>query len=222
MSARVPGVGFAVATAFAMIAFQVGAKATRDALFLSSFPVSSLPMMTVASAMVSLGDDACAGRAGARAVRARAAGPARVHRQRHAVPRRMAARPAWPEGAAIAVYLHYGALGALLVSGFWAFLNERLDPRAAKRTIGRVTAGGTVGGLAGGLLAERVGASLPVATMLPLLGLLHLACAAYFVVRLRRALPPLPAADETAASEAFTETPAAERGARRRRVGHRA
>ena len=33
-----------------MIAFQVGGKATRDALFLSNFPVTALPGMLIASA----------------------------------------------------------------------------------------------------------------------------------------------------------------------------
>lgn len=37
-----------------MIAQQVAGKATRDALFLSNFPVSSLPVMLIAAAMTSI------------------------------------------------------------------------------------------------------------------------------------------------------------------------
>ncbi|HSQ59712.1 MAG TPA: hypothetical protein VLT84_04690 [Acidobacteriota bacterium] len=189
MIPRVPGAGLAAATAFAMIAYQVGAKATRDALFLSSFPVSALPLMTITAAIVSIAMAFAAARALSRF------GPERV------IPIGFAAsailllgewalvRP-WPRGAAVAVYLHYAGLGALLISGFWAFLNERFDPRTAKRAIGRVAAGGTVGGLAGGILAERVGSTLDVAAMLPFLSALHVAASA-LVWRLRRAAPPL-------------------------------
>src|SRR5262249_42958134 len=44
----------ATVSAGAMIAFQVAGKATRRALFLSSFPVTALPAMLAASAMVSI------------------------------------------------------------------------------------------------------------------------------------------------------------------------
>jgi MFS family permease len=172
-----------------MIAYQVGAKATRDALFLSSYPVSALPLMTITAAIVSIAMAFAAARALSRF------GPERV------IPIGFAAsallllgewaivRP-WPRFAAVAVYLHYAGLGALLISGFWAFLNERFDPRTAKRAIGRVAAGGTLGGLAGGILAERVGSTFDVGTMLPFLSALHVAAAA-LVWRLRRAAPSL-------------------------------
>src|SRR5689334_25401138 len=48
------GTGLAIATALAMIAYQVAAKATRDALFLSSFSAAALPAMTIASATLSV------------------------------------------------------------------------------------------------------------------------------------------------------------------------
>lgn len=184
------GTGLAAATALVMIAYQVGAKATRDALFLSSFPASALPAMTIASALLSIAMAFAAARALTRY------GPARV------IPLGFGGSAllllgewtlvgAWPRGGAIAVYLHYGALGALLISGFWAFLNERFDPRSAKRAIGRIGAGGTVGGLLGGLLAERVGSVSSVATMLPVLAALHAVCA-LLVRRLHRVPPAEP------------------------------
>ena len=186
--ASLPGTGIAVATALAMIAYQVAGKATRDALFLSSFPVSALPAMTVASATFSVAMAFAASKALSRL------GPARV------VPLGFAGsallllvewllQASWPRQVAVALYLHFGALGALLVSGFWSFLNERYDPRSAKRALGRVAAGGTVGGLVGGLLADRVGSAFTVATMLPILAAIHAACAA-LAARLRASAPP--------------------------------
>jgi AAA family ATP:ADP antiporter len=80
--------------------------------------------------------------------------------------------------AAVLVYLHFTGLGAVLVSGFWAIVNERFDPRSARRTIGWITAGGSLGSLLGGLLPDRVGASLSLTAMLPTLAGLHLLAAA--------------------------------------------
>ncbi|HEU4724791.1 MAG TPA: MFS transporter [Candidatus Eisenbacteria bacterium] len=185
-----PGTGIAVATAVAMIAYQVAAKATRDTLFLTSFPVSLLPAMTVASAVVSILMVFVAARALARF------GPENV------IPIGFAGSAilivvqwvlahAFPSAVAVAFYLHYGGLGALLISGFWAFLNERFDPRAAKRALGRIAAGGTVGGLVGGVLADRVGTMFNVSTMLPILAAIHALCAT-LVFRLRE--PSSPAA----------------------------
>lgn len=186
--ASLPGAGIAVATALAMIAYQVAGKATRDALFLSSFPVSALPAMTIASAILSVAMAFVASKALLRF------GPGRV------IPFGFAGsaiglvvewllQSSWPRPVAVAVYLHYGALGALLVSGFWSFLNERYDPRTAKRALGRVAAGGTVGGLLGGFLADRVGSLLTVAAMLPILAVIHATCAA-LAARLRASAPP--------------------------------
>lgn len=55
------------------------------------------------------------------------------------------------------VYLHFAAVGSLLISGFWSLINERFDPRSAKKRITRIASGGTLGGLLGGLAVERSG-----------------------------------------------------------------
>ena len=91
--------------------------------------------------------------------------------------------------AAILVYLHLTGVGALLVSGFWAIVNERFDPSTARRTIGEITAGGSLGGLLGGLLPERVGAVLPLTAMLPILAGLQL-LAAGLVLGVEHGAPP--------------------------------
>ena len=166
----------ATATATAMIGYQMAAKATRDALFLSSFDVSALPAMVIASAVLSVALAFLASRA------MTAVGPARL------VPIVFASSAIlllvewgllaqFRRPVAVIVYLHYGGLGALLVSGFWSIVNERFDPRTAKKQVSRIGLGATIGGLLGGVLAERVGATLSMAAMLPILAGIHLLCA---------------------------------------------
>ncbi|HSB55642.1 MAG TPA: hypothetical protein VLD58_14880, partial [Gemmatimonadales bacterium] len=179
---------YAVVAAGLTVAFQLAGKATRDALFLSTFGVAALPRMLIASAIVSV-----AFTLGLTRVMART-GPGRL------VPRLFwlsgllllgewalsgPARPA----AAILFYLHFGGLGALLVSGFWALVNERFDPRSARGAIGRITTGASLGGLVGGILPERIGATLSLTTMLPVLALLHI-LAGILVLWLRRVTTP--------------------------------
>jgi ATP/ADP translocase len=166
-------------TAFTMIAHQVGGKAARDALFLSSFEVTALPYMIMGSAIFSV----IVALAVSRLMSVTA--PARL------MPAAFTASgllqlAEWalvlesPRMAAVAVYLHFGSLGAVLISGFWSVVNERFDPRSAKRQIGKIAGAGTFGGLVGGFLAERVAATLTIGTMLPVLAVLHLLCALAF------------------------------------------
>jgi ATP:ADP antiporter, AAA family len=173
-----------VAAATVIIAFQLAGKATRDALFLSTFGVAALPTMVIAAAVLSAVLSVLLAQVMARSR------PGRL------VPRLFGLSAAlliaeWilvgeaRRPAAVLVYLHFTALGAILVSGFWAIVNERFDPRTARRAIGRITAGGSVGGLLGGLLPERVGAALPLTAMLPILAALHL-LAAGLVLRVQR------------------------------------
>lgn len=183
----------ATAAATVIITFQLAGKATRDALFLSTFGVAALPPIVIAAAVLSAILAIALARVMGRT------GPARL------VPRLiglsavlllaewgLAAEARRP--AAILVYLHLTALGAILVSGFWAIVNERFDPRTARRAVGRIAAGGSIGGLLGGVLPERVGAALPLTAMLPILAGLHLVAAALVVV-VERGAPPLPQAD---------------------------
>jgi len=171
-----PAVAAAAAAGTVMIAFQIAGKATRDALFLSSFGVASLPAMVITAAVVSALVSVGLARVMARS------------RPSALVPRLFALSgllllAEWAlalqsrRPAAILLYFHFTALGALLVSGFWAIVNERFDPRTARRTIGHITAGGSVGGLVGGLLPERVGAMMSLLAMLPILAGLHLLAA---------------------------------------------
>lgn len=162
-------------TAAAIIGFQTAAKATRDALFLSTYPVAALPTMVIVSAIASVTLALFAAHFLTRL------GPARV------VPVAFGASGVllvgeWAlmaqsrELVAVLFYLHYGALGAVLISGFWSVINERFDPRTAKRVLGWIGAGGTLGGVVGGASAAQAANVMEVSTMLPILAGLHLAC----------------------------------------------
>jgi hypothetical protein len=159
----------------ALIAQQVVGKATRDALFLSAFHVSSLPLMMIGSAVAS----SLAVLAFSTAMGRRS--PARV------VPLALGAGTAlllaeWglsfvqPRLAAVAVYLHMAAFGATVVSGFWSLVNERFDPYLARRVMGRIGVGASLGGVAGGLLAWSSASLLPVPSMLALMAALNVIC----------------------------------------------
>jgi ATP:ADP antiporter, AAA family len=174
----------AIISAGAMIAFQVGGKATRDAVFLSIFPVTALPSMLIASSAVSIVAVLVASRListkGPAAIIPFAFGASSILLVAEWMAFAVASR-----AVATLLYLHMAGFGAILVSGFWSIVSELFDPRTAKAKIGRIAAGGTLGGLLGGVIAERTGALLSVTAMLPVLATLHLFCAI-----LNRALKP--------------------------------
>jgi len=193
----------AAVTAALMIAFQTAAKATRDALFLSTFPVETLPTMVIVAALLSLTLALASARLLTRL------GPARV------VPVAFGASavllvgewaltPASRELVAVVFYLHYAGLGAVLISGFWSVINERFDPRTAKRYLGRIAAGATVGGVGGGVLAAQAADLVAVPTMLALLAVLHLACGWLALLLARSARGPSLAAAPAAPRSGFS------------------
>jgi len=170
-----------------MIAFQTAGKATRDALFLSSFSVTALPRMVIGAALVSV----ALALLSTRLLTGR--GPARTVPVAFAVSAALlivewslvgSARPA----VAILFYLHYAALGGVLISAFWSQVNERFDPRTAKRHVGQIAAGASVGSMLGGLLTARVAATLSVQEMLPILAAMHVGCA-WLVLAVERGRP---------------------------------
>lgn len=173
-----------------MVAQQVGGRATRDAMFLTSFPVTSLPRMMIASAVLSIVLVLTTTRWFA------SVKPDRI------VPAAFGVSAAlmlalWglsfnaPALAAIGVFLHVAVLGPVLASAFWVVANERFDPRSARRDMGPIGAVGAIGGLAGGLAANRLAPFAGVAAMLPVLAVLHVVCA-FTVHRLAAANPARP------------------------------
>ena len=164
-------------TAAALIAQQVGGNAIRDGLFLSHFPVQSLPYFMGGAALLAIGGAQLSGRLLARV------GPVRL------VPVLFATNAAlfvvewmllgWQPRLAVAIlYMHSGVLGAIAISAFWSLLNERFDPHSAKPLMTRVAAAATFGGFIGGVSAERVVALLPEGMLLPLLALVGGVCVA--------------------------------------------
>lgn len=154
----------------------IAGKATRDALYLASLDVTSLPAMIVVTAAVSIGLVVLMSR-GLRRV-----SPGVF------VSRAFAANavlllvdwmltPSAPRAAAVLVYLQISGVGPLLGSGFWLIATERFDPHTARKRFGQITGAGTLGGLVGGLLAERVGAAFGMEATLPLLAAGSLYCA---------------------------------------------
>ncbi len=170
-------VRLAAVTGFAVVAAFVAGKAARDAMFLTSFQITLLPMFAAISAIVTIPLVLVVAR------RMTAAGPARL------VPIVYATSTAllvlewllsshFPHVAGAAAFLHLGAVGPILVSGFWSTVNERFDPRTAKRNIARIGLGATLGGIAGGLVAQGTAALLPTRSILLVVAVLQIACIA--------------------------------------------
>ena len=118
--------------AVAMIAHQVGIKATRDTLFLSSLGVDALPAMIAVASVVSILAVLLASRLVA------TYGPAVVVPTTFLVSAVMLLGEwrLWYQNASVGsvvLYLHVAALGSFLVSGFWSMINERFDPRTGKK-----------------------------------------------------------------------------------------
>jgi ATP:ADP antiporter, AAA family len=163
--------------AAALIAHQVAGKATRDALFLSSFTVETLPFAITISAAVSLVAVGVFARAMARFTPGRVV-PWALWTGLALLVAQWGLAGRYPRAAAIALYLHMAFFGATLVSGFWSLVNERWDPHAAKRAIARIGAGASLGGVVGGGLAAGMSSILPPIAMLPLMAGLNLAALA--------------------------------------------
>jgi ATP:ADP antiporter, AAA family len=158
-----------------MIAQQTEAKAVRDSVFLTHFPVTALPSITLIAAVFAI----FASYGGSRLIRA-------------VTPNRFAPFSflvsgilqvcerslllSHPRVAACAIYLHVFAINLLLTSSFWSLMNEHYDPRSAKRAFGKIGGAGTFGGVVGGLVAERVAALGSVAALILVTAVLHLAC----------------------------------------------
>jgi len=166
---------FALFAATTMIAQQVAGKATRDALFLSNFDITSLPRIVIAAAIASMVGVLIMSRL-------------LSHYSPVALVPGIFGMSAllfvgeWllldyqPGIVSIILYLHMAVFGAILISGFWSIINERFDPHSAKQRVARIAAAAALGGVLGGVLAERVAALLDVRTMLLVLGGLHVIC----------------------------------------------
>ncbi len=151
----------------------IAGKATRDALYLAHLDVTTLPVMVIATAVVSI----LLIIASSRSLRTIAPGTF--------VPVTFVVSAAlflgswflleWaPNLAAQVVYLQISGLGPMLGSGFWLIATERFDPHTARLNFGRIAGVGILTGLVAALVTERIGATIGIAAMLPLLAALNL------------------------------------------------
>jgi ATP:ADP antiporter, AAA family len=167
-----------------LVAHQVAAKAFRDAAFLGAWPATALPLMTIATAaltgaLVPFFSGLLARFPPVMVVTVGFAVSAVAH----------AGEWTFFDGGravSVVVYLHLAAVGAVLLSGFWALVDERYDPQGARASYGRIAAAGTAGGIAGSFAAERLASEFAPASVLVLLAVLQALCAAG-VVTMRRA-----------------------------------
>jgi ATP:ADP antiporter, AAA family len=201
-SVETRGAQVAAFTSMLLIAQQVSGKAVRDALFLSSFHATSLPLAMGLGALLSL-----AGVYGLSQWMARST-PAAIMPALFSVSA-CAFGFAWllaqsaPRPAAALIYLQTALLNPLMLSTFWSLINERFDPHTAKRAVARISGGGTLGGVLGGLVVWRASKLVEPASVILLLAALNaLALVGTLLTRARRA----PAAAEVT-SDAREDAP---------------
>jgi hypothetical protein len=168
-------VGCAFLGALLILAAHVGAKATRDALFLTHFEATALPRAMMAAAIVSLAFSLALARLLARFSPVRVT-PAAFVASGALFVAEWLLLPSVPRGVAALVYLHLAGFGAVLISAFWSLANERFDPHSGKTVIARTSGFAALGGVVGGLVASRASAWFGLETMLLILGGMHLAC----------------------------------------------
>ena len=163
-----------------MMAWQVAAKTARDSIFLSAYSPRALPAMVAAASVSSV----LLALLSARLLRR--FGPFRlipigylVGGGLHVV--EWLLLPVFTRPVSVIVYIHVLSLGQVLLSGFWAIINEQFDPRSARKRFGRIAGFGTLGGLLGGIMAERVAALISMPALLILLMTLQFACGLFLL-----------------------------------------
>lgn len=170
-----------------LMAHFISGKAARDSLFLLNFRVEDLPRMTMFAAGISLLMVLAWSR------RLATKSPAVL------VPWALFGASVlqfilwglyflYPRISSVLFYLYMIGPNAILLSSYWSLLNERFDPRQAKRLFGRVAAGGTFGGLASGLLADQLAGVFGPAVLLPFQGTLQF-CAFLLIRNLSLSMP---------------------------------
>jgi HEAT repeat protein len=151
-----------------MVAQQVAGKATRDALFLSSFSVKTLPAMMGVSAVASVVLVLWLSRMMLRHTPAKVV-PVGFGASTVVLLATWALSFTAPRVAALLLYLFTSLFGAAMISAFWSLINETFDPHTGRSAATSIASGGTLGGLLGALAAWRMSAVIAVPTMLPLL-----------------------------------------------------
>jgi len=193
----------AMVTAGFMLAHQVAAKAFRDTTFLTAWPATALPLMTIATALLTATLVPVFARFLERfSPRNVVSVGFALSAAGHAVEWDFFDAGPW---IAVVIYLHLAGVGAVLLSGFWSLIAERFDPAGARTSYGRIAAAGTAGGMIGSVAAERLATTVAPDAVLIMLTALHLLCAGG-VTMLRRAPPLLPREKESPGTSGLRET----------------
>src|SRR5450432_123486 len=200
----------ATIAAAAMVAQQVIGKATRDALFLSHFPVARLPIVLTIGSAISVVVVWLTTQWIARF------GPARVAPIAFAV-HGFVVLVEWALASriepqiALVFYVQTIAVGGTLVSAFCSVVSEGFDPHTAKQVVGRIGAGAALGGIVGGAIAWGASKVTTVPTMLGVMAALSGVCA-WGTAALARgtrsaALPPTEPTLQASGLSALRRTP---------------
>jgi ATP/ADP translocase len=179
--------GLATITSFLVIATFIAGKTARDATLLSNYEVRLLPTFVGISALITIPLVLTVGR------RVTTKGPAWLFPRMNMSSALLLviewfALTRGSRAASAVVYVHLAVLGPVLVSGFWSTINERLDPRAAKRAIARVGLGATFGGVAGGLVAQLAAAVAPATSIVLVVAGMQVMCAGMLFLLGRRSV----------------------------------
>lgn len=170
---EVRNVALSFSGAFLVIAFLILGRSLREAFYLTSFPIETLPYITAAVALLSVPTVALFARRLAR-------GDPRRVMVRLLIILALGLTGLWPfvprSDPAVIVFYVWTALGTLLVtSGFWLVTAELFPVRGAKRLFGLIGAGGTAGAMVmGNSLAWMTGRWELTAIVPGLIGLLLL------------------------------------------------
>lgn len=156
-----------LAGAFLVVSYMVVGRALREAVYLTTFDVTTLPYITAAAALLSLPAVAWFSKVLTRVHPCRAMYAVAGISAIGLLLLLWAGRDSrW---GVVALYL-WTALSALLVtSGFWIVAAEFFTVRAAKRLYGIIGAGGTVGALIMGVSLSWYTRQLDVVYVVPLL-----------------------------------------------------
>ncbi len=153
--------------AFSAIAFLILGRSLREALYLTSFDVTTLPYITIAIAVLGL---PTAGAFTAVLARIGPRGAFRVTLILVSV----GLLVLWPlislSPAAVVAFYLWTALGTLVVtSGFWVVTSELFALREAKRLFGLIGAGGTLGAMTTGISLRYLTRYFDTIELIPLL-----------------------------------------------------
>lgn len=143
--------------AFLIIGFMIMARSLREALYLTTFDVKTLPYITLAVAVLGLPTVGVFSRLLTRF-------PSQTILMGLLVGLSLGLGILWPialaSSTSVVVFYLWTALGTIvLTSGFWIVVSEHFPLRGAKRLFGLISAGGTAGAMA-------VGTSLSILTRL--------------------------------------------------------